>query len=334
MQQQSTTLSVSIIIPTHKLGNEFRQCLKSISQLIMKPNEVIIVFDGKMDSFENPFQELNVIFCATQKQSGPGAARNLGSQKAKSDILFFIDSDVTVNANSVKQIVSFFQENNNITALIGSYDSEPYEKNFISQYRNLMHHYVHQTSKHEATTFWGACGAIRREAFLKVGGFDEIYNKPSIEDIELGYRLKSAGFKIRLLKNLQIKHLKKWKLKSLIMTDFFCRALPWSKLMLKNKYVLNDLNLKLSNKLSVLFIFLSLLFWAGSPWINWLSYLAIVSIVAVISINFPFYIFILKNKGSLFVLKVVPLHLLFYFYSGVAFFISWSDNLFRTERNQ
>jgi GT2 family glycosyltransferase len=331
LQSKAQHISVSIIIPTHKFGVEFGECLKSIEQLSVKPDEVVVVFDGCMDSFENPSNALNVIFCATQKQSGPAAARNLGAQKATGDILFFVDSDVTLKADAIEQIVSFFRENSAISAIFGSYDNKPFAKNFISQYRNLMHHYVHQTSNEKAATFWGACGAIRRDAFIKVGGFDESFAKPSIEDIELGYRLNSAGFEIRLLKSLYIKHLKRWELKSLIMTDFFCRALPWSKLILKNKNMLNDLNLKVSNRLSVLLVFLSIAFLAVSFWLKAFVILAVLALLTVISINLPFYKFFLKNKGGFFVLKVVPLHLLYYLYSGVAFSISWSDNLFRAK---
>ena len=44
------------------------------------------------------------------------------------------------------------------------------------------------------TTFWTGLGAVRRDAFLAVGGFDGArYPHPSIEDIELGRRLFAAG---------------------------------------------------------------------------------------------------------------------------------------------
>ena len=125
------------------------------------------------------------------------------------------------------------KEDPGLAAAIGSYDDAPGETNFLSQYKNLLHHYVHQTGNPEASTFWGACGAIRREVFLTMGGFNEEYSRPCIEDIELGYRLKRAGFTIRLEKELQIKHLKRWDIVSLVKTDFFSRALPWTALILE-----------------------------------------------------------------------------------------------------
>jgi GT2 family glycosyltransferase len=85
----------------------------------------------------------------------------------------------------------------------------------------LLHHYVHQISKEEAATFWGACGAIRREVFLKVEGFDERYRRPAIEDIELGYRLTGAGYRVRLLKGLMVTHLKRWDLLTMLKADFY-----------------------------------------------------------------------------------------------------------------
>jgi GT2 family glycosyltransferase len=142
-----------------------------------------------------------------------------------------------------------------LTALFGSYDDAPAATNFLSQYKNLFHHYVHQIANEEASTFWGACGAIRREVFLKLGGFDESYHQPCIEDIELGYRLKRAGYRIRLLKTLQVKHLKHWGVKSLLKTDFFQRALPWTELILRDRRLVNDLNLKTSSRVSVASIY-------------------------------------------------------------------------------
>lgn len=107
-------------------------------------------------------------------------------------------------------MIERFRSDLELAALIGSYDNQPAWSNVVSQYKNLMHHYIHQTSNLRATTFLGGLGAIRKEIFERIRGFDENrYRRPSIEDIELGYRLRRAGYQIRLEKQFQGKHLKK-----------------------------------------------------------------------------------------------------------------------------
>ena len=64
--------------------------------------------------------------------------------------------------------------------------------------------------REKASTFWGACGAIRRDVFIQMSGFDERYWTPWGEHIELGSRLVQHGYTIRLHKELQVKHLKRW----------------------------------------------------------------------------------------------------------------------------
>ena len=119
-----------------------------------------------------------------------------------------------------------------------------------------MHCFVHQNSNREAMTFWAGCGAIRREVFLDFGGFDESYRSPAIEDIELGYRLAKANRKLVLSPEIQVKHLKRWSLRNVIKTDFFYRALPWSELTVRSGWMPNDLNLRISQRISVALVFI------------------------------------------------------------------------------
>ena len=71
------------------------------------------------------------------------------------------------------------------------------------------------------------CGVVRRSAFLALGGFDTVtYRRPSIEDIDLGYRIKKAGGRIRVAKDVQVKHYKAWNLVNLIKTDVLIAAYP------------------------------------------------------------------------------------------------------------
>ena len=152
-----------------------------------------------------------------------------------------------------------FAEDPQLDALIGSYDNQPSQRDFLSQYKNLFHHYVHQTSCTTASTFWSGCGAIRREVFAQYNGFSEEYKRPAVEDIELGYRMRADGRKMVLDGRLQVKHLKAWTFWRLIRTDILDRGIPWIELILRNASVPNDLNVQVSQRISVVLVYLLLL---------------------------------------------------------------------------
>lgn len=100
--------------------------------------------------------------------------------------------------------------------------------------------------------------AIRKSVFLEHSGFDESYGRPAIEDIELGFRLGRAGRKIVLDRALQVKHLKRWTFFNLLKTDILDRGIPWTELILRDRHMPNDLNLQLSQRISVALAFLAL----------------------------------------------------------------------------
>ena len=155
-----------------------------------------------------------------------------------------MDSDVCVHPDTLERLRQDFQADPTLDALIGSYDASPASPDFLSQYKNLMHYFVHQHGRQDACTFWSGCGAIRRELFLEHAGFDESYERPAVEDIELGYRLRKAGRKVLLDKGLQVKHLKRWTFWGLVKTDILDRGIPWTELILRDRRMPNDLNLE------------------------------------------------------------------------------------------
>ena len=317
----SCTLNISVIIPVHNGGDKFRKCLQSVTAGIPAPEEIIVVADGDTDGSWRFAEACGIKTVKLSTSGGPARARNQGAKAAQGDILFFVDADVTIRNDTVEKVLNAFQRDPEVVAVFGSYDSEPFEKNFLSQYKNLMHHYVHQTAHAEASTFWAGCGAIRREIFLSMDGFDETFRRPSIEDIELGDRLKKNGYKILLLKELQVKHLKRWEVRSLIETDFFNRAIPWSRLILKEGRFINDLNVKASNRTSVLLIYLVLASLIATLFNPWFLNITPLFMLVLLYLNRDLYSFFKEKRGVYFSLKTIFWHWLYFFYSGLAFAI-------------
>jgi glycosyltransferase involved in cell wall biosynthesis len=263
---------------------------------------------------------------------GPAAARNVGAENAKGEILFFVDSDVVIQPNALSEVYKSFQSNPQLAALFGSYDLSPAETNFLSQFKNLFHHFIHQTGSENASTFWAGCGAIRAEAFRDVGGFNEHeFRRPSIEDIELGLRLCKKHHPIRLEKTLQAKHLKHWNWSNLLRADILDRAYPWSRLIMRSGTFPDDLNLIGTYRLSAVLVgilFALLLLTIGSIWIITLPQrfflAAILTIFGLLMIlNRPLYSFFLKHRGWKFTTGAIFCHLFYYLYSGFTFLYCW-----------
>ena len=146
---------------------------------------------------------------------------------------------------------------------------------------------------------------------------------PSIEDIDLGFRLRSSGHRILLDADIQAKHLKKWEVLSHLRTEIFCRALPWSQLILENAGMINDMNLKSSDRLSAVLVGTSLLL-APLTLLNPVFAIAtVICLAAVVLLNRKILMFFAKKRGPLFAVMTIPWQLLYFFYSGATFAACW-----------
>jgi len=317
---------LSIIVPVCNNPRDLRESLAALIADAGPESEIIVVDDASTDETRAVAAEHDgVRVLRLARNSGPSSARNLGAREAKGDILFFVDADVVVARGAVSRVVRTLDEHPEVAAVFGSYDDKPRAPGLVSQYRNLLHHYVHQRGQIGASTFWGACGAIRRSVFEAVGGFDEERYPRCIEDIELGYRLRRAGHRIVLDKNLQGTHLKRWTLRSVIRTDVCCRAMPWTRLILETRSAPDDLNLRDGQRLSVGLVGLACLAVLLAPLHTAAVPVAAAAMLAVMAVNRSLYAFFLSHRGVVFTAGAFLLHLLYFFYGGLTYLYVWCD---------
>ncbi len=326
-EETARTHLISVVMPVFD-GEKFLQL--SLPALIKMQErgeiiEVFVVDDGSHDRSARIAADLGARIIRTEGRKGVAAARNLGVEYATGDIIWFVDADVVVHEDAARIISNNFS-NPEVTAVFGSYDDSPLEQNFLSQYKNLVHHYYHQQGSRKASTFWAGCGAVRKEPFQDVGGFDaEMYKLPGIEDIELGYRLRAAGYNIRLAPELQGQHLKLWHAWNLLHTDIFQRAIPWSRLILERSMIVNDLNIGVSERWRAALAGILALGLLGAairlvPWSLPAGLLLLVPVA-----NWPLFRFFRQRKGSLFAIAATLYHQVYYLYSLGAFAWAWIE---------
>ncbi len=241
--------SISVIVPLAGWNEDARRSVERLVRLLGPMDACILVPDGFVLAEALP-RAVRVVPLAVH--GGPAAARNAGAAAASGDILFFVDADVLLAPDAIAIVRAHFRQSQH-EALFGSYDDAPDAPAPVSRFRNLLHHFQHQSHAGPARTFWTGCGAIRRSVLEAMGGFSVRYDRPAMEDIELGARLARAGGDIRLNPALQGKHLKRWTLRSMVATDIRDRAIPWARLIYREGGSIAVLNADRRGRLSLAF---------------------------------------------------------------------------------
>jgi Glycosyl transferase family 2 len=285
---------LTAIVPATDAPAELPRCLAAIAAAAQPPEQVVVI--------DKP------------AEAGPAGARNRGAARAAGDVLVFVDADVAVHRDAFTRLRARFAADPALVAVFGSYDDAPAAPGIVSGFRNLLHHHVHHTSAGPAASFWGGLGAIRREAFVRAGGFDERrFPAATVEDIELGARIARAGGRIELDPAVQGTHLKRWTLRSMVVTDFASRGVPWVRLLLAGDVPARGLNLSRRHATgAVLSVASALALAARRP------RAALAPGVVLVALNWRLYLLVWRCRGPLAALMAPPLHALHHLVAAAA----------------
>ncbi len=311
--------SFALVVTAHRGGPMLKACLASVAALDPPPGEAVVAVDGDDPAVCQTVREHGLRLLCCPAAPGVAATRNAGARATTAEFLLFVDSDVLLPQDFVARAAEAFSAQPQASAIIGSYDDAPAAPGTVSRYRNLLHHYTHQLGRAEARTFWAGCGAVRREHFVACGGFSETYTRPSVEDIELGYRLRAAGGCIRLVASWQVKHLKRWYFSDLVITDFTRRAVPWTRLLQSRQQFVDDLNIDFRSRASVALAWTALGLCLLSPW-RPRAGLAGAGLLGLLTLlHRRFYCFLAGRGGPGLALGAIPCHWLYFLVSGAGF---------------
>ncbi len=324
--------ALSVIVPARDAADTLPKALSALlrSDLPREQWELIVVDDASTDATVQVAGRYAdaVLELPGPRPFGPAYARNRGCDIARGDVVVFIDADVCVHPDTLRKFADLFGADTSLGAAFGSYDANPATPGLVSQYRNLLHHHVHQRSGGEAETFWAGCGAVRRAVFVDADMFDEWhYPRPQIEDVELGARIRALGHRIVLRPDIQATHLKRWTLVGLLRTDLLDRGVPWTRLLVQQGTATRvaTLNLRSAEKLK------TVLLWSGIACagvasltrdVRWLI-AAGAFVLAVIVGSADLYACFTRVRGVRFAVAAIPLHLLYYVTNGLSVCLGW-----------
>jgi len=215
-------MEVSVVIPTFNREKDLESTLRQILGQTISPKEVIVVDDSDTDNSEKLIQKLkpfflekciDLIYLRNTKERSSAAARNLGADHAKAEILLFMDDDVILNETYFKKMLEIY-DNEEVIGVQGyviednliRFRSSAIAKMINSLQRLFyLHHYERNRCRvlqSGETTYphyldniqncqWlsGTNQSLRKDVFLQFK-FDEKLKKYSLgEDMDLSYRV-------------------------------------------------------------------------------------------------------------------------------------------------
>jgi len=207
------SIRISIVIPTYQRTDLLQLSLESLSKQTIDPNlfEVIAIDDASPNGEEKKqiitsktypfkFQYLE------QNKGGPAKARNLGIKKSVGEIIIFMDDDAVAHSDWVENIVKSL-DTGEYSAVGGI--TKNYKVETLSE--KLLNHVGHLISPIDPITkeiifLVTVNAAFKKKDLESVGGFDEEFKLPSGEDMDLGFRMRKAGFKLGLAPTALVYH--------------------------------------------------------------------------------------------------------------------------------
>lgn len=251
---------LSVVIPYYNAPEKLERLLSSIQKSKKAPTfEVIVVDDGSTVSAKlstgpaarqpqrhpqgdpggwGPPSRVTprvLRIVRLNRNHGPAIARNRGVAAARGEFVVFLDGDVEVFPDTLSEIAKVFREDPDVVALTGVWVKEQKSKAFFPNFKALRDwsYWINERDKSGYYFLFSTrIAAIKKAVFERLGGFNETYPAPLVEDIELTYRI-ARRYAIIFAPSVRVRHEFEgfWP----IAKKYFLRAYYWTKLYTKRK---------------------------------------------------------------------------------------------------
>jgi GT2 family glycosyltransferase len=208
---------VSIIVVTFNNAKDIRACLDSLRAQTYGPVEIIVFdnasTDGTVDSIRSVYSEVELV--ESQVNIGFAAANNRAVSLAQGDFLAFLNPDATVEPDWLLPLLRVLQSDGTVGAITPSlvFADAPDTLNACGNKVHLSGiTYCREYGKpatdgppEEVGAISGAAFVMRKNLFLKIGGFEERFFL-YFEDTDLSLRLRCTGLRCMAVPHSRVRH--------------------------------------------------------------------------------------------------------------------------------
>jgi GT2 family glycosyltransferase len=195
---------VSVIVPNYNYAPSLPLCLRALREQTYEPLEIVVVDDRSTDDSVEVARSAGVRVIERETNGGCAAARNTGTEHARGEFLFFVDSDVAPAPDAVANAVAVLQSEPDVGAVCGIEDPEPLIRDsLLEEYRALQFHFWSASAEGEVSFLFPAMCAMRAEVFAEIGTFNTRLKQT--EEVDYGSRL-TRRYPIRLTSAVRGRH--------------------------------------------------------------------------------------------------------------------------------
>jgi len=201
-------MKASVIVPVRNGSAVIHRCLHALASqdLPRDQYEIIVVDDGSTDdtvAFVAGFPDVRLL---STPPRGPAAARNRGIAAAQGDVILFTDADCAPRSDWARTMLDGL-ERSGADGAKGIY--ETHQRSLVARFVQIEYEtrYARMARRAHIDFIDTYSAAYRREVLTKVGGFDERFPFPSVEDQELSFRVTERGYRLAFVPDAVVDHL-------------------------------------------------------------------------------------------------------------------------------
>lgn len=325
-------MRLSVIVAVPDRGDTLAGCLHALasSNLPRETWELVVVCpDHADDELLISARHANAIVRLPEGAWGASYGRNRGAEIAREGVLVFVSPHVWVAPDALRRILEVLAANEDVSAVCGMLISDREAGALLSDYRALRDEFRCRVAAGPIDTFLPEFAAVRAEAFVNAGMFDEWrIDVPRIEGAEFGLRLATLGHTILLHSEIRASQRRHWKLRDMIANGIRDHGIPWDgRPRTSGTWVSRGLRALRSLEAvticllwsTLIFSMLGLLWHARGIWIVASSCAALSALLSI-----PVLLFFTHRRSIVFAAIAAPLYALEMLLDGIGAAYSWS----------
>jgi GT2 family glycosyltransferase len=187
--------NVSVVVCSYNGAATLEECLRSLKQLNYPHYEVILVDDGSTDQTASIAGRFPDVIYLRQENRGLSAARNVGAQRARGEVVAYTDSDCVADEDWLQYLVQEMRRQQ-VDVIGGPNVPPPSDCNIarcVAASPGAPSHVMFDDRLAEHVP--GCNMAFRRDKLLELGGFDDQFRQAG-DDVDICWRFLEAGCRI------------------------------------------------------------------------------------------------------------------------------------------